>query len=77
VRRPPVDTFETFDIAPMSDGSEQSFLGGAVIRNLTQDKIDHELVDHQVICGVSSGYQRHGMRISQCDKKAIYLVEAG
>ena len=23
----------------------------------------------------SSGYQRHGMRISQCDKKAIYLVE--
>lgn len=94
-----------------------------------QDKIDHELVDHQVICGVStvsepqnvakaasfkrtqvtvmsldaihislilfskcfpqdssdlcacrctrsSGYQRHGMRISQCDKKAIYLVEA-
>ncbi|CAK9097717.1 unnamed protein product [Durusdinium trenchii] len=75
VRRPPVDTFETFDIAPMSDGSEQSFLGGAVIRNLTQDKIDHELVDHQVICGVSSGYQRHGMRISQCDKKAIYLVE--
>ncbi|CAE6952237.1 BTBD19 [Symbiodinium sp. CCMP2592] len=76
VRRPPVDTFETFDIAPMSDGSEQSFLGGAVIRNLTQDKIDHELVDHQVICGVSSGYQRHGFRISQCDKKAIYLVEA-
>eukprot|EP00439_Symbiodinium_sp_Y106_P025476 s5179_g3.t1 len=75
VRRPPVDTFETFDIAPMSDGSEQSFLGGAVIRNLTQDKIDHELVDHQVICGVSSGYQRHGFRISQCDKKAIYLVE--
>lgn len=75
VRRPPVDTFETYDIAPMSDGSEQSFLGGAVIRNLTQDKIDHELVDHQVICGVSSGYQRHGMRISQCDKKAIYLVE--
>eukprot|EP00913_Durusdinium_trenchii_P026772 g25113.t1 len=37
VRRPPVDTFETFDIAPMSDGSEQSFLGGAVIRNLTQE----------------------------------------
>ena len=25
----------------------------------------------------SSGYQRHGMRISQCDKKAIYLVEVG
>eukprot|EP00438_Fugacium_kawagutii_P003556 Skav202742 [mRNA] locus=scaffold1326:408064:409565:- [translate_table: standard] len=40
VRRPPVETFETYDIAPMSDGSEQSFLGGAVIRNLTQDTAD-------------------------------------
>jgi len=75
VRRPPVEAFETFDLAQLSDGSEQAILGGGVIRNITQDKIDHELVEHQVICGVSSGYQRHGMRISQCDKKAIYVVE--
>mmetsp|Transcript_93399 Transcript_93399/g.166144 ORF Transcript_93399/g.166144 Transcript_93399/m.166144 type:complete len:521 (+) Transcript_93399:36-1598(+) len=77
VRRPPVEAFETFEMAQMSDGSEQTLLGSGVIRNRsqTQDKIDHELVEHQVICGVSSGYGRHGIRISQCDKKAIYFVE--
>lgn len=38
-----------------------------------------EQVDHQIICGVSCGLQsanqRHGVRISQREKNAIYLVE--
>jgi len=77
VRRPPIEAFETFDIAAqMSDGSESNaLLGGGVIRNLTQEKIDHELVDHQIVCGVTSGGQRHGVRISQRDRTAIYVVE--
>mmetsp|Transcript_32950 Transcript_32950/g.102654 ORF Transcript_32950/g.102654 Transcript_32950/m.102654 type:complete len:559 (-) Transcript_32950:66-1742(-) len=92
VRMPPIEAFETFDIAQMSDGTQGTgcsrtcrtameqrqgdvVLGAGVIRNLSQDKIDHELVDHQIICGVSSGYQRHGVRFSQRERNAIYLVE--
>jgi len=75
VRMPPRDAFETFDIAQMSDAAEQGVLGGSVIRNLAQDKVDHEVVDHQIICGVSSGYQRHGIRFSQREPNAIYLAE--
>mmetsp|Transcript_58899 Transcript_58899/g.164544 ORF Transcript_58899/g.164544 Transcript_58899/m.164544 type:complete len:565 (-) Transcript_58899:83-1777(-) len=72
-----MDSFESFDIAPISDGSEQGMLGGGVIRShMSQDKmIDHELVDHQIICGVFNGQQRHGVRFSQRERNAIYLVE--
>mmetsp|Transcript_38141 Transcript_38141/g.119002 ORF Transcript_38141/g.119002 Transcript_38141/m.119002 type:complete len:542 (-) Transcript_38141:87-1712(-) len=76
LRMPPLEALDAFDI-----GQEQRqgdvVLGGGVMRSLShsQDKIDHELVDHQIICGVSSGYQRHGMRFSQREKNAIYLVE--
>jgi len=78
---PPLEALETFDIGQISDGRAMEqrqgevVLGGGVMRNLSQDKIDHELVDHQIICGVSSGYQRHGVRFSQRDRNAIYLVE--
>lgn len=79
VRIPHRDTFETFDIAQMSDAcSEQGILSGGVIRNLSQesrDKVDHEVVDHVIICGVSSGHQRHGIRISQKEPNAIYQAE--
>merc|ERR1719203_2370764 len=69
----PRDAFDSFNME--SDGSEQVMLGGGVMRNLAQDKVDHEIVEHQVICGVSSGYQRHGVRFSQQERNAIYLVE--
>mmetsp|Transcript_34591 Transcript_34591/g.99637 ORF Transcript_34591/g.99637 Transcript_34591/m.99637 type:complete len:545 (-) Transcript_34591:186-1820(-) len=75
VRRAPRDAFETFDIAQMTDGAEQGVLGGGVIGNLWQDKVDHEIVDHQIICGVSSGHQRHGIRFSQREPNAIYTAE--
>lgn len=76
VRMPPSrEAFEGFDIAQKSDGSETGILAGGVIRNLSQDKVDHEIVDHQILCGVSSGYQRHGVRISQREPNAIYLAE--
>jgi len=78
VRMSPIDSFESFDIAQLSsDGSEQGVLGGGVIRShLPQDKmIDHESVDHQIVCGVFSGHQRHGVRFSQRERNAIYLVE--
>lgn len=81
LRMPPLEAFETFDIGQISDGRAMEqrqgevVLGGGVMRNLSQDKIDHELVDHQIICGVTSGYQRHGVRFSQRERTAIYLVE--
>lgn len=62
VRMPPLEAPE-----PRDFGERQ---------NLSQDKIDHEIVDHQIICGVSSGpHQRHGVRFSQRVRNAIYLVE--
>jgi hypothetical protein len=62
VRMPPLEAPETRDF-----GERQ---------NQMQDKIDHEIVDHQIICGVSSGpHQRHGVRFSQRVRNAIYLVE--
>merc|ERR1719229_26495 len=48
---------------------------GQLSEGMAQDRIDHELVDHCIICGVSSGYQRHGVRFSQRERNAIYLVE--
>lgn len=94
LRMPPLEALETFDLGQISDSRamEQRGLldrerqgdvapfGGRVI---SQDKIDHELVDHQIICGVSSGFQRHGgshqsgpgVRFSQRERNAIYLVE--
>lgn len=76
-RMPPIESFEAFDIGQQADGPEQFVLGGGVIRShLSQDKIDHhELVDHQITCGVVSGSQRHGVRISQRERNAIYTVE--
>mmetsp|Transcript_19500 Transcript_19500/g.42666 ORF Transcript_19500/g.42666 Transcript_19500/m.42666 type:complete len:556 (-) Transcript_19500:154-1821(-) len=76
LRLPPSESFETFDIAQMPDSSEQGMLSGGVIRShLSQDKIDHELVDHQIISCVFSGYQRYGVRFSQRERNAIYLAE--
>lgn len=74
-RMPPMESFAEFDIGQRED--EQFVLGGGVIRShLSQDKFDHhELVDHQITCGVLSGYQRHGVRISQRERNAIYTVE--
>jgi len=69
-----LEALETFDIANMADGSEQGGLG-PVIRNLPQDKVDNELVFHQIICGVFSGVQRHGVRLSQRERNAIFRVE--
>lgn len=76
-RMSPIESFEDFNIGQQADGSEQFVLGGGVIRShLTQDKIDlHENVDHQITCGVVSGSQRHGVRISQRERSAIYTVE--
>eukprot|EP00929_Paragymnodinium_shiwhaense_P089099 TRINITY_DN49338_c0_g1_i1.p1 TRINITY_DN49338_c0_g1~~TRINITY_DN49338_c0_g1_i1.p1 ORF type:complete len:559 (+),score=101.17 TRINITY_DN49338_c0_g1_i1:82-1758(+) len=77
-------TFESFDIARPYDSSdtEQGVNGSAsVIRSHVparelQDKVlDHELVEHQIVCGVYSGQQRHGVRFSQRDRNAIYLIE--
>mmetsp|Transcript_109166 Transcript_109166/g.305219 ORF Transcript_109166/g.305219 Transcript_109166/m.305219 type:complete len:569 (-) Transcript_109166:82-1788(-) len=76
VRMPPFawEALGTFDIANMADGSEQGGLG-PVIRNLPQDKVDNELVFHHIICGVFSGVQRHGVRLSQRERNAIFTVE--
>merc|ERR1719247_89803 len=77
VRMPPIEAFETFDPSQMPDILESDrVLGGGVRRNISsQDKIDHELVDHQIICCVVSGQQRHGVRFSQRDPNAIYYAE--
>lgn len=74
VRMPTLDAFDTFDISQMSDVSDHERVLGsyAVQRNLS---LDHEIVDHQIYCGVVSGQQRHGVRISQRDPNAIYLAE--
>lgn len=78
-----IEAFETFDLGQMpADVSENERLigGGSVTkrRNISpahQDKIDHELVDHQIICSVVSGAQRHGVRFSQHEPNAIYYAE--
>lgn len=76
VRMPPIEAFETFDQGKIPDILESDgVLGGGVRRNISQDKIDHELVDHQIICCVVSGQQRHGVRFSQRDPNAIYIAE--
>lgn len=78
VRMPPIEAFDTFDPSQMPDILEsERFLGGGggVSRNISQDKIDHELVDHHIICCVVSGQQRHGVRFSQRDPNGIYLAE--
>lgn len=38
-------------------------------------KFESDPVDHQIVCGYFSGYQRHGVRFSQKDRDAIYRVE--
>jgi hypothetical protein len=78
VRMPQLDmnSFDTFDANTMPDILEsERRVGGGVRKNLSQDKIDHELVDHQIICSVVSGQQRHGVRFMQRDPNAIYLAE--
>lgn len=76
-RMPPIESFETFyDGAQLPDGSEPGFLAGGMRSHLQSvDKIDHELVDHQIVCGVLSGYQRHGVKFSQRERNAIYFAE--
>jgi len=69
VRMPPIEAFETFDFGQIPDTQD------AVRRNFSQDKIEHDLVDHQIICGVLSGSQRHGVRFSQRERSAIYMAE--
>jgi len=46
------------------------------MRSNSIDKVDNEQVDHHILCGVSSsGHQRHGVRLSQKERNAIYVVE--
>eukprot|EP00929_Paragymnodinium_shiwhaense_P056804 TRINITY_DN28445_c0_g1_i1.p1 TRINITY_DN28445_c0_g1~~TRINITY_DN28445_c0_g1_i1.p1 ORF type:complete len:574 (+),score=81.25 TRINITY_DN28445_c0_g1_i1:53-1774(+) len=78
VRMPPIDSRESFDI---SDGSEQGVLGSgasSVMRSHVPSRelhTDHEVVEHQIICGVLSGHQRHGVRFAQRERNAIYILE--
>lgn len=76
VRMPTREAFvETFEIAQMSEASDAGILSGGVMRNLSQDKVDHEIVDHMIYCGVASGSQRHGVKVSQKEPNAIYVIE--
>lgn len=79
VRMPPIETFEAFELGQLSDNpSAAGFTTGPGVRSrgsYQQDQIDFDLVDHQILCGVLSGYQRHGVRFSQKDRNAIYLLE--
>eukprot|EP00403_Amphidinium_massartii_P005530 CAMPEP_0178374658 /NCGR_PEP_ID=MMETSP0689_2-20121128/2489_1 /TAXON_ID=160604 /ORGANISM="Amphidinium massartii, Strain CS-259" /LENGTH=526 /DNA_ID=CAMNT_0019994633 /DNA_START=16 /DNA_END=1593 /DNA_ORIENTATION=+ len=75
--KPKFTTFDAFDAGQMTDDQDR-VLGASVRRTFQtmQDKmIEHDLVDHHIICGVLSGYQRHGIRCSQKERSAIYVIE--
>jgi len=80
--QPPIEAFETFDLGQTDVPENNALIGGVTAtkrRNISphtnQDKIDHELVEHHIICGVVSGHQRHGVRFSQREPNAIYYAE--
>merc|ERR1712217_628707 len=55
---------------------DQSPHEALVTRTNSNDKVDNEQVDHHILCGVcSSGHERHGLRVSQRERNAIYQVE--
>mmetsp|Transcript_52402 Transcript_52402/g.125176 ORF Transcript_52402/g.125176 Transcript_52402/m.125176 type:complete len:545 (-) Transcript_52402:53-1687(-) len=76
VRMTPLDGRETFDIGQVSDVSDQEGRGLAgANKRFSGDKIENDLVNHHIICGIVSGSQRHGIRLFQKDRGGIYTVE--
>lgn len=69
VLMPPREEFQSFD-SPGQALNQDSLRGG-----LPQDKFEHDLVEHQIICGVVCGYHRYGARFTQRDGSGIYGVE--